>query len=42
MRGLLLGQKDLGSNTTLPFPSCVALGKLLNLSEPQVSALVKE
>ena len=22
--------------------SCVALGKLLNLSEPQVSALVKE
>ena len=39
---LLLGQKDLGWNAGLPPSSCATLGKELNLSEPQVSALVKE
>ena len=38
---LLLRQRDLGLNPSLPLISSVTLGKLLNFSEPQVSALVK-
>lgn len=36
-----MGQAELGSNPSLPRLSYVTLGKLPNLSEPWVSALVK-